>query len=58
MQVILIAPWTLIGNHICVIIGPVLNQDIMFKTSRSADAIYSHIRNANDENRLRLLLIT
>jgi len=25
----------------------VLNQDIMFKTSKSADAIYSYIRNAN-----------
>lgn len=31
--------------------GPVLNQDIMFKTSESADVIYSYIRNANEYDR-------
>lgn len=36
----------------------VLDQDAMLKTLESADAMYSHIGNANYYNRLGELLIT
>lgn len=49
MQVILIRSCEYyLGIIFFVIMSPVLNQNIVFKTLKSADAMYSYIKNVND----------